>query len=638
MPHTKTLIALITLSIMATNFAEPVYRLPKVKVDASKKTKEEKLTKKNEDIITCKGIQNEGVNFLTDVLSGRDSIQINDTGNAKTISMRGFGANASSNIKVLYNGISLNTIDLSGSDLNLIDPNLLGEIKIVPLSEGTSHGNNAVAGVISLNNQLPDHSQANITYTQGLPQYSHLSVSATKVINPENKFNVAAFGLTDDPYRKNASANIAQALFTYKHTGERNTTQFFTQAGPERTYFPGGLTQDQVNANRFDSEGTYGRQNNMALLNSLFIKQKMTDQLSASVNITHKSDRGNGRWISPNFPLLSFNYVQNSESETLEPKVQYKTTDQTYVAGIHLKHATFYNTTALDVVSNDSDQNQNSEYLTFKNEFDNGWEIDAGYRWVNIRQLTKGINEGNSHYNFGVASAGLSYHITPMLTWGLRRAGSYRLPLIDENSFSAPNTALKPQEGISYETYILDLHPTWMAGAELYQLRNRNEIAYVPPNIFLGPGTNVNLPKTKRNGILINGAIMPTNNWTLGESLSLMHNRFAQTQHDVPWTVPIDANVHSLLKFKSNWFWVISGHYFGKRYAIDDFNNEYGRFGKVLLFNTAVIYECNKFRASLRVNNLTNRKYYNYAIVNQGQTSFYPAPGIEGLLTLSYTL
>lgn len=630
-------IALCTLLALNTH-ADKVYRLAKVNVKHKKAKQTEKLTKHGADVVNCKGIEEEGMTFLTDVLSGRDSIQINDTGNARTISMRGFGSNASANIKVLYNGISLNTIDLSGSDLNLIDTNLLGKIKIIPLSEGLYYGNNAVAGVISLKNDQPKKDQGYVSYSQGLPQYSHLSVSGTKVLSPEYRFNVSAFTLDNSPYRKRDSNQVAQGLVTVIHDGKRNHTEFFTQAGPERSYYPGSLTRAQVDANRYQSIGVFGRLNNMALLNMFYTKQKITSKLSTNVRVTHKSDRGRGYWNDASNPFFNFSYQQNSETTTEEPQISYKTATQEWTLGAHFSQASFLDTTLLHVTLNDADQNQNSEYIQHRSYFNHGLELDTGYRFVNVSQTFKGLNKGNSTYHFGVGSLGLLWHINPMMTWGVRRAGSYRLPYIDENSFSEPNVALRPQEGISYETFFIDMHSNWMAGFELYQLQNRDEIMYVPPGFSSGSGSNINIPKTKRDGLLINSAYMPTEKWTLGESIALMRNRLAQTKKQIPWTVPININLHSMLNINSNWFWVVSGHYMGKRYAISDLNNTEGRYGKFFLINTALIYKCNGFSASMRIDNITNRKYYNFVVLNDSNPSFYAAPGIVGVLTVSYTL
>src|SRR5205085_9685425 len=110
----------------------------------------------------------------------------------------------------------------------------------------------------------------------------------------------------------------------------------------------------------------------------------------------------------------------------------------------------------------------------------------------------------------------------------LRRAGNFRFPKADENSFIAPGvTSLRTQRGVSYETGMRFLNDDFEWKLGLYQLNLRDEIAFDPTQTPQTPfGSNENLDPTIRRGITLSGKDNITSKISIGGQYNYVDARF----------------------------------------------------------------------------------------------------------------
>lgn len=107
-------------------------------------------------IITSEEIARAPSQSLPDLLSAQPGIQVQHTiggtnGARDMVDMRGFGANAASNVLVLVNGRRFNDFDLQGFDFSAIPLNGIERIEITRGNSGAVlYGDGAVGGVINI--------------------------------------------------------------------------------------------------------------------------------------------------------------------------------------------------------------------------------------------------------------------------------------------------------------------------------------------------------------------------------------------------------------------------------------------------------------------------------------------------------
>jgi len=121
--------------------------------DHSQKSLLSFISKKTEKIISQQTIQQSGAHSIKEILQAQMGIQVQDLygdGSENTISMRGFGDNASGNTAILINGHPLVNPDLGKLDIASIPVSEIKQIKILPGSSGVLYGDQAVGGVVNI--------------------------------------------------------------------------------------------------------------------------------------------------------------------------------------------------------------------------------------------------------------------------------------------------------------------------------------------------------------------------------------------------------------------------------------------------------------------------------------------------------
>ena len=579
-----------------------------------------------------------GPPLLETLIQNQSSASISNMGTGDVISLRGFGDNAVSNINILYNGISLNTPSLAGPDLNLINPSLLSSYQINPYS---GSANNAVAGSIDFFTLPDNQDNAEISFTQGWPKENNLFASTTHVFsdqnqNPsQNKIKIFAFSTQKNTNRIGESTDIAQFALQTINTGPKNTTQFFIQTGPEFDSYPGALTQAQVNQNRNQIGDQPGTFNAINTLGSFSTSSILNSYFTGALSITHQEQDGDGVWLSDNY-----HYTQNSQTSTLTPSLIWQDLKNKISLSETLTQSTYSNTGL-----NNAHLFSTESSLDISHIFNPYWTLKSGVSFISSSQSdsdssSNSSSNPNNQNSLWISHLDLLLNINSHWDLKLSQDGSYKLPLADENSDTLANTSLQPQTGIDHSATVNFHENNYSSSLELYQLTLHNEIAFIPANANSNNtnnpwGANINLPKTIHQGLIFNNQEKITKTWNLQESVSLMRNYFPDSGKTIPWTSPFLTNITSVFNLSPNIQWTLGANYTGSRFASSDTENIGGTFGNYLLINTGVSYSNKNFTSNLSLQNLTNKNYYEYVIYSPNGDGFYPAEGIEVLLTLS---
>jgi iron complex outermembrane receptor protein len=249
----------------------------------------------------------------------------------------------------------------------------------------------------------------------------------------------------------------------------------------------------------------------------------------------------------------------------------------------------------------------------------------------------------------------LRHNFDPALALYGKLGTSFRIATVDEmySQFGGPGfdsflTPLQPQTSRDQEIGLEYNTVRGRVRASLYRMELRNEIHFNALTF-----TNMNLSPTQREGAELEGS------WRLGESLVL----FGSYTHALAVFregVYVDAlsggsvdlggkNVPLVPRNKADLelSWQLADRtrlsgtlaYVGKQYYDNDQANTFpGQMPAYLTADVKLSHLAGHWTLSLNANNLTDKKYYSYAIRNGAGTSFnaYPMAGRNFLFSAAY--
>lgn len=222
MKHTKVAISLVLLSNLA--FADDfvasgqTYELDKVVISATGFEQNADNNLRNVIIISGKELQDKGYTSIEEALSrqaGINFVRSGTGGNPSTnIDMRGQGSSANFAVKVMVDGISLNTLDnnrlhaagVTISPLNSVDINDIERIEIIPGGGAVLYGNGTRGGVINIITKKHKNAQAVVAISgkafENGNANSELNLGFTAKISQNTAFSTNINAFNGQGYRK----------------------------------------------------------------------------------------------------------------------------------------------------------------------------------------------------------------------------------------------------------------------------------------------------------------------------------------------------------------------------------------------------------------------------------------------------
>ena len=174
------------------------------------------------------------------------------------------------------------------------------------------------------------------------------------------------------------------------------------------------------------------------------------------------------------------------------------------------------------------------------------------------------------------SSLGLNWQVDEQLRAFVKREDVLRWANVDENGFVGPNVDfLKPQTGTSWESGL-----EWQDGvqryqATLYRLDLTDELMYDPlaagPSGF--PGANINLDKTRRDGLLLEAERQLTSRLSVGGQYSFTDSEYRDGNYqgnEVPWVSRHSASAHVSYLILPGLKGYLESEYTGARYLASD--------------------------------------------------------------------
>ena len=266
-----------------------------------------------------------------------------------------------------------------------------------------------------------------------------------------------------------------------------------------------------------------------------------------------------------------------------------------------------------------------------------------GLRRENVRydlkqlDLTGFLSPLDDRLKFGenAYSIGLTYLYKGNSAIFARINRSLRFPLTDElivfdfvSGQIKANSDLKPQRGTHYEIGLRHHFTTDIVGnVSLHRAEIKDEIFFNKP-VF----ANENHPETLHQGIEIGGEAHLFNMLAIFGNYTYTKAKFEKDPfkgNEIPGVPKHRANMGLKIFSPMRRLILTLGYrYTGESYLISDLSNAFEKLDDYYSIDTKISYDWKHVRAFFGVNNITNQKYSEYAVIGRTPVvrTFYPSP------------
>lgn len=613
----KRILALSALILSVNAVAQEekfTVELEKTVVSAEKFETSVREATKNVNVIEKEEIKRSGAKTITDLLKTIPGVTVSEgyTGNG-VIDVRGQGAGVHSNVLVLLNGVSLNTIDLAGPDLSIIDVNNIERIEIIP-SGGVVYGDKAVGGVINI---ITKSQGSSIKLETGSFGYENFGANINEDIGNFSIHTDFSRALKDGYREKTNSRKENFGLGLDYDINESNKINFSYSYNESDILYAGSLTKAQLEADRTDSISGSGafftRKNNYSLA---YEYDKENLKIENTVNFNKKFSEG---WSKINTSYLNNDF-----------KVKYNFGKNSLIAGAEVSEGK----SKIDSgYGNDELQkNQMGTFVLNKYQVSEDLSASLGYRYETLKLKYNKLKDEKTS-NQDLFSAGLNYIYSDSGSFYSSFEQNYRTPNTDEYAYGTSD--LKPQLSDTLELGIRDYFGnTYFTGA-IFSTSTENEIIYNSLTY-----NNENIPgNTERKGLeLSTKTYLET--FTITQGYTYIDAKIKDGTYEgkaIPWVPENKYSIKAEYDL-SNLSLGLEYSYIGSMYAISDWENKAEKIENYSIMNFSSSYKFKEFNLFGGINNLLDEKYNNYAVysTSKKRIGYYPAEERNYYLGLSY--
>jgi len=666
----------------------PVTRGEPVVVTATRFPERINDTPVNVTVITAEDIRSSAARTVPELLAEQPGIALHDLfGNnaaSAAVDLRGFGATGGQNTLILIDGRRAGDIDLSGVQWSALPLAAIERIEIVRGSGSVLYGDGATAGVINIITRSPLAIPGGVTVGGRAGSYATKEVhAAVNASGASAAINVGAANFESDGYRANNANRQAAAQADLRWLTDYGEVAFKLGGDRQGIRLPGARTVQPsagVNELATDRRGTstpldYAqRDGNRATLD--WQRAFSFGEVVLGFGWRDKAQRSY-------FDFGGFPDYREIDLEvrsfTPRAKIRHELfgAASTLVGGFdwyrwryRLRRSNSPANVARPVNAVAAVQENEAAYLHNTARYGERLTLTAGARVerykIDARDAFDATAPGGAFGSGALAGAqresehayeaGVRYQLDPISAIIAKLGRSYRFATVDEIYESSPRFEnefqfLKPQSARDYEIGYEARAPGASFRATLFQIEVRDEIHLDPFTTGIG---NTNLPPSRRRGFELEGrrrfdrlSVVLGYSYTDAKFREGVLPGGAFTQQDVAIAgkrVPLvsrhKARLGASWAFDARTRLIAAASYVGRQYMDNDEGNTLGAtIPAYTLVDLKLAHERGPLRVTAAINNLTNEKYYNYAVRSQfvaDRYNAYPLPERSYTMTLEY--
>jgi len=567
-----------------------------------------------------------------------------------SLDLRGFGTNSDQNVAVFVDGIRISENELITAMMSIIPIESVARIEIVRGGSSVLYGEGATGGTIQIITKrgLTNMTRGSIVAEVGNLSYQELRASLAK---GWDNFSIDANlgALRTDNYRNNN--DLKQENFSGGMQWASTEGRFGARVDVVRqdSRFAGALTPDQYKQDPRQTVTPFDFGSIDSERYTLFGERNLGN-LQLAAELSHKEKNGNSLFAD-NFGVSTSNF--SGEVTQFSPRAKYVTNFSSVknelVVGLDFSDSSrsrdsIYKSSFPDFLSG-SQTSQQSAAIYARDEIRFGKvRIAVGVRHEKFDQDFENKYDATKNYDtsFSLNAWDLqgSYEVLPSMNVFAKAGKSYRVANVDENSYSLNNERLNPQRSNDLEFGTTIGNDVRKITAKVF-LHNLTDEIFFNPNLPgpLGMGVNVNLDKTKRQGIELEASTRLSESMTVSAILQHVSAKFRSGPNDGKELVLVPKNIATL---RLSWLpgngqsadlgaqWVDS-----QRYG-SDFNNTCGVIiPSYTTLDGRYAIRFGKWEFALVGANLTDKNYYGQAFgdFNSCKNGIYPNTGRAMKLT-----
>lgn len=616
--------------------------LPPVTVTATRFPEDASRLSFSVSVLTAEQIRDSGAVTVNDALMkllGVPGRQDFYGGGDYQLDLRGFGTTADANQVVIVDGVRFSEADMGGTRLAGIPIDSVESIEVV--RGGTAsvlYGEGGTAGAIVVTTKAAS-GKPRVAGGQGyLAMGSHSLLearSSATVVKDGFSLDAALNARSTDGHRRNFHSSsdgrslAAQWRNDWLRIGARHAQDSL------ETGLPGALATADYEAD--PTRAQPGHESDRARVdnqrNGLFAAATVGPfQISFDAGQRNKSLES----------VTSFTYAYTIEARNRSLRVHHHAPlgdfVNTVIAGVDLD-----SWTRADNFGGVAEQESRGLYV--KDDFAMPWGtvVSLGLRRQHADKTNFGPPAVTVDKRFNAWNVGLVQAIGQATSVYGNVGRSFRFPNVDEIGFTPIGVTLEPQTSRDVE---LGLRTRWKAGrfdVRGYRSALRQEIGY-DPNVtgpFGGPGANVNLDPTVRQGVELEVRQQLAAAWFVWANAAAREAKFTAGAYDgrrIALTPRRTASVGVDWK-------LVDGHKLGA--LVNTVSSQSPNFENACTMPAYTIgslryaFSTEKVELGLGVNNVTDRKYYTQAYgcsASGVPTSIYPEAGRNVVLSVRVAL
>ncbi|PKG96323.1 TonB-dependent siderophore receptor [Pseudomonas sp. Choline-3u-10] len=567
------------------------------------------------------------------------------------LSIRGFGSRSSfgvRGVRVLVDGVPLTMPD-GQTEMDGLDTSLVERIEVIRGPSSTIYGN-AAGGVLAIQTRQPgDTPRTQVEVTGGELGYRRMRAETSGSTGALGAL-LAVNATQLDGYRSHGTAETNHLTGKLRWRGEGGTLGFTLHAIDNRAEDPGGLTLDQVRADRsqarpqslqFDSDETIQQQrlslvwdgkaagDDTYQLRSYYGQREFSNRLPLRSNGQTAYDRwfaGVGAQRTFHRELAGLPH-QLTVGVDLESQRDNRSRNDNLPGGI------------TGVLTQRQRETADSRGVFIEDQVNLGdaWLLTAGLRYDSVRleakdrYLSDGDASGERNLEDWNYSLGLSRQLDAHHVAYVRYATSFETPTINEMANPTGggfNPSLGAAQSVNREIGIKGEHPGLRYEAVLYSMRIEDELV---PEVD-GRTFYANAGRSSRDGVELSGDWLMGRFWRLTGAWAYNRYRFEQFQgydgNRIPG-IPQQSLFAEVSYDRDDWYARVNVNAYGRQYA-DNANLD--RVPGYAVTNARLGWRLQwgdqRWEPYIGIDNLFDRDYYDNLRINDNFSRYYePAPG-----------